>query len=58
MSTATARLIREGGTEAGEEGDYVYLALHRHHHHDSCIQMGIDESHFNVSLIVMDKDNV
>ena len=58
MSTETTRLIREGGTEVGEEGDYIYLSLHCHHHHNSCIKMGINESHFNVSLIVMDKDNV
>ena len=40
-----------GGGE--EEGDYnIYLSLHCHHQHDSCIEMGSDESHFNVSLIV------
>ena len=27
----------------------------RHHHNDSCIKMGSDESHFNVSLIVRGK---
>ena len=27
----------------------------RHHQNDSCIKMGSDESHFNVSLIVRDK---
>ena len=34
-----------------------YLSLHRHRHHrnDSCIQMGSNESHFNVSLIARDK---
>ena len=60
MSTGTTRLIREGGMEVGEEGDYIYiyLSLHHHHQHDSCIKMGSDESHFNVSLIVRDKDNV
>ena len=26
-----------------------------HHHEDSCIKMGSDESHFNVSLIARDK---
>ena len=33
----------------------VYLTLHCHHQNDSCINMGIDESHLNVSLIVRDK---
>ena len=33
----------------GEEGVYC------HHQNDSSIKMGSDESHFNVSLIVMDK---
>ena len=38
--------------EVGEEG---YLSLHCHHHNDSCIKVGSDERHFNVSLIVRDK---
>ena len=41
--------------EVGEEGDYVYLSLHCHHQNDSCIRMGSDESHFNISLTVRDK---
>ena len=50
-----------GGMEVGEEGDslslslyiyiYIYISLHCHHQNDSCIKMGSDESHFNVSLI-------
>ena len=40
--------------EVGVEGD-LYLSLHCHHQNDSCIKMGYDESHFNVSLIVRDK---
>ena len=36
--------------EVGEEGDYIPIAAN-----DSCIKMGSDESHFNVSLIVRDK---
>ena len=28
----------------------IYLSLHCHHHDDSCIKMGSDESHFNVSV--------
>ena len=43
--------------EVGEEGDYIYIyiSLHCHHQSDSYIKMGINESHFNVSLIVRDK---
>ena len=37
------------------EREIIYLSLHCHHQNDSCIQMGSDESHFNVSLIVRDK---
>ena len=40
--------------EVGGEGD-LYLSLHCHLQNDSCIKMGSDESHFNVSLIVRDK---
>ena len=36
------------------EEDYI-LSLHCHHKNDSRIKMGSDESHFNVSLIAMDK---
>ena len=36
--------------EVGEEGDYIPIAIHGHHQNDSCIKMGIDESHFNVSV--------
>ena len=35
--------------------EIIYLSLHCHHQNDSCIKMGSDESHFNVSLIVRDK---
>ena len=41
--------------EVGGDGDYIYLSLHCHHQNDSCINMGSDESHFNVSLNVRDK---
>ena len=40
---------------AVEEDGVIYLSLHCHHQNDSCIKMGSDESHFNVSLIVRDK---
>ena len=39
----------------GRERESIYLSLHCHHQNDSCIKMGSDESHFNVSLIVRDK---
>ena len=38
------------------EREIIYLSLHCHHQNDSCIKMGSEESHFNVSLIV--RDNV
>ena len=34
--------------------EIIYLSLHCHHQNDSCIKVGSDESHFNVSLIVRD----
>ena len=39
----------EGCMEVGGEG-VINLSLHCHHHNDSCIKMGSDESHFNVSV--------
>ena len=33
----------------GREG-YNILSLHCHHQNESCIKMGSDESHFNVSV--------
>ena len=33
----------------------MYVLQHSHHQNDSCIKMGLDQSHFNVSLIVRDK---
>ena len=30
--------------------EIIYLSLHCHHHNDTCIKMGSDESHFNVSV--------
>ena len=38
----------------GVGGEIIYLSLLCHHHNDSCIKMGSDESHF-VSLIVRHK---
>ena len=40
--------------EVGER-EIIYLSLRCHHQNESCINMGSDESHFNVSLIVRDK---
>ena len=40
--------------EVGER-EIIYLSLHCHHQNDSCIKMGSDENHFNVSLIVRDR---
>ena len=47
----------QGRGEGGGRGEWkiIYLSLHCHHQNDSCIKMGSDESHFNVSLIVRDK---
>ena len=35
--------------ELGER-EIIYLSQHCHHQNDSCIKMGSDESHFNVSV--------
>ena len=40
--------------ETGEEGDYI-PSLDYHHQNDSCVKMGSDKSHLNVSLTVKDK---
>ena len=32
------------------EREVIYPSLHCHHQNDSCIKMGSDESHFNVSV--------
>ena len=32
------------------EREIIYLSLDCHHQNDSCIKMGSDESHFNVSV--------
>ena len=48
-------LTHGGGGGGGGERKMIYLSLHFHHQNDSCIKMGSDESHFNVSLTVRDK---
>ena len=62
MSTETIRLIRDGEKDGWMEGvwrwgkrEIIYLPVYCHHQNDSCIKVGSDESHFNVSLIVRDK---
>ena len=54
------RLIRDGkkggkGVWRWGKKEIIYLSLHCHHQNDSCIKVGSDESHFNVSLIMKDK---
>ena len=49
------RLIRDGKKGGGGvwklgKREITYLSLHCHHQNDSCIKMGSDESHFNVSV--------
>ena len=50
------RLIRDGEKGRGEgvwrlgKREIIYLSLHCHHQNDSCIKMGSDEKHFNVSV--------
>ena len=57
MSTETIRLIRYGekGVRRWGKREIIYLSLFCHHQNDSCIKMGSDVSHFNVSLIVKDE---
>ena len=45
-------LISRGTLNFGGWGkrEIIYLSLHCHHQNDSCIKMGSDESHFNVSV--------
>ena len=41
--------------EVGEEGEYNYTYRYTVATKMTCIEMGSDESHFNVSIIVRDK---
>ena len=41
--------------EVGEEGEHIYTYRYTVSTRMTCIKMGSDESHFNVSLIVRDK---
>jgi len=54
-STRTIRLIRDGekvgkGLWRWGKREIIYLSLHCYHQNGSCITMGSDESHFNVSV--------
>ena len=40
----------EGGGRWEGERESIHISLHCHHQNDSCIKMGSDESHFNVSV--------
>ena len=51
------RLVRDGekggrGYGGGGKREIIYLSLNCHHQNDSCIKMGSDERHFNLSLIM------
>ena len=37
---------------SGGKSEIIYLSLHCHHQNDSCITIGSDDSHFNISFIV------
>ena len=52
-STETIRLITDGGRWGKRE--IIYLSLHCYHQNDSYIEVGRNESRFNVLLIVRDK---
>ena len=59
-SDAKSIIIRDGekgvrGYGGGWKREIIYLLKECHYQNDSCIKMGSDESHFNVSLIVRDK---
>ena len=62
LSHSSRKVWEEGGrvytyryTVTTRVRESIYLSLHCHHQIDSCIKMGSDASHFNVSLIVRDK---
>ena len=43
--------VGERGYEGGGKREIIYLSLHCRQQNDSCIKMGSDESHFNVSIL-------
>ena len=42
------KAVARGGERERKES--IYLSLHCHHQNDTCIKVGSDESHFNVSV--------
>ena len=48
LDSHTAPELWYGGGGRGRL--FIYLSLQCHHQNDSCIKMGSDESHFNVSV--------
>ena len=42
-----------GGVWRWGKREIIYLPLHCQHQNDSCIKMGSDECHFNVSLTAL-----
>ena len=48
-ATSTLTQLLNYDMEVGER-EIIYLSIHCHHQNDSCIKMGSDESHFNVSV--------
>jgi len=48
-------VLAETEVPGGRGTGRLYLTLHWHRQNDSCIKMGSDESHFNVSSIVRGK---
>ena len=53
-STSTFTQLLSSVWRWGKRG-IIYLSLHCRSQNDSCIKMGSDERHFNVSLTVRDK---
>ena len=52
LDSHTAPELCRGRWEGGRLYTYRYTVYHQN---DACIKMGVDESHFNVSLIMRDK---
>ena len=44
---------RGGGLWRWGEREIIYLSPHCHHQNDFCIKVGSDESHFNVSYVIV-----
>ena len=57
MSTEAKQGLLGTGEWRWRKRKIIYPSLHCHHQNDSCIKMGSDESHFNISLVIV-KDKV